>query len=480
MNKWKKGILIFLAGILCLQRSTIFAEAREAQYRKNVTVVVDGAEAGTIAALEEGYENNLYLSLKGLAAVLQETPKAFTPVVEKQGISITTGTNDFLEPSRWDEEALAVVGSATAARNKLYQDQMERKYYSVMTLVGEEYDAFFSPISLAMMLDLAMEVTEEKITIDTAASFSISAREMEESGYMQGVNALLIGDGTTGEIFYQYAGDTPFPIASITKLMTYFVFMDAVSQGECALEDKVVISPRAEVLSKGPDGVIPLTEGNQVPVSELLYGMLVLSSNECALAIAEHVAGSQEAFVERMNEKAKALGLENAEFYNPHGLPNYEEQLIPAKTHNHMTAEEMFQLAAALLDTYPQITEYTSVKTIHLETLGRDIRTTNAVLYNMENVVGLKTGTTNKAGACLVTCILAEKEGQLHNLLVVLLGADGEANRGIASEMAARYALEALAKGDTYHRGESEEEDNGKIPRDPEAVVKRLVEGVVK
>lgn len=488
MNRLKRGLLFFLVCIFILQKSTLFAWAAEKQYRMNLKVVVDDKELGEIPALDDNYENNMYLSLKGLACALRDTPKAFTPVVEKQSITITTGRaadmetdteemgeSDSLHALLWDEEALNTVGASASARNKLYVDDTERKYYSVILPVGESYDAFLTPVSLAMIFDLDMKVTETGIEINTAVPFVISAEELEESGYMQSVNALLIGDGTTGEIFYQYAGDEVFPIASTTKLMTYFVFMDAVSQGQCSLEDKAVISQRAAVLSEGPDGVIPMQEGSQVPIAELLYGMLLPSSNECAMALAEHAAGSQEAFVEQMNEKALELGLANAEFYNSHGLPNYEDQLIPAKTHNHMTAEEMFQLVSALLDTYPQITEYTSAKVYHLETLGKDVKNTNVILDNMENAVGLKTGTTNKAGACLVTCVAAEKDGELHDLIVVLFGADGDANRGIVSEIAARYAVGALAKGESYDGKEQDKREKDGIPENPEAVVRKLL-----
>ncbi len=473
MNKFRKWMAFLLVFLLLLQESAIDTQAASKQYRMNIEISVDGLEMGTIPAFDNSYENNLYVSLKGLAYALRGTGKAFTPVVEKRKITITMGADDSLQPIAWDEEALGYVSNASSAAYEMYLDGAERKYYSFIFPWNEGYDAFMTPVSLAMLFDLDMEVTENGIRIDTSAPYSVSAEEMEESGYLQGVNALMIGDGSTGEIYYQYDCDEAFPIASTTKLMTYFLFMEAVSNGSCSLEDTAVISERAEKLSESSDGVIPMTAGSRVPVSELLYGMLLPSSNECALAIAEHVAGSQEAFVALMNEKAEEFGWKNAIFYNCHGLPSYEDQLIPAKRQNHMTVEEMFQLASVIMSTYPQITEFTSTTKYHLDTLQKDVKNSNPVLYNMENVVGLKTGTTNKAGACLVTCAAAVKDGQTHNLIVVMFGAEGSDSRGIVSEMSARYAMEALQERETEYQGNSGEDRV--IPKDPEMVMRELI-----
>jgi len=474
MNRLKKMVASLLIFVLLLQGSAIDTQAASRQYRMNIEVFVDGVEAGYIPAFDDSYENNLYISLKGLGYALGGTEKAFTAEIEKRKINITMGEGDSAQPSPWDGEELDDVSTAAPAPYEIYLDESEKRYYSFIFSRGEDYDAFMTPVSLAMLFDLDMEVAENRIDIDTSASYSVSAEEMEASGYLQGVNALVIGDGSTGELFYQYDKDEAVAIASTTKLMTYFVFMEAVSQGSCSLEDTVVISERAEKLSNSSDGVIPMKAGSRIPVSELLYGMLLPSSNECALALAEHAAGSQEAFVAQMNETAEEFGWENTEFYNCHGLPSYEDQLIPAKVQNQMTAEEMFELASVIMNTYPQITEFTSTKEYHLESFDMDVKNTNAVLYNVENAVGLKTGTTNKAGACLVTCVKAMKDGKPHNLITVLFGAEGDASRGTVSEMSARYAMAVLEGKETDSQGGSGEKDKV-IPVDPEKVMKELV-----
>ena len=214
-----------------------------------------------------------------------------------------------------------------------------------------------------------------------------------------------------------------------------------------------------------------MSAGSEIPLSELMKGMLLPSSNECALAIAEHVAGSEEAFVERMNRKAKELELEHAVFYNCHGLPVFAGQLFAGKMQNHMTAEEMVCLCSSLLETYPEITEITEAKTLHMSGLNIDLHNSNSLLYNMEEVKGLKTGTTNKAGACLVTFLPVEKDGITHNLFCILYGAEGEAERMLLSEISARYGKQCLLEG--FHDDTKEQEWD--IPDDPEQVIQRII-----
>lgn len=472
MNKLKKGFAFLLVFVLMFQGSTLYTEAADRQYRMNIEVVVDGVSAGQIPALDNNYTNNLFISLKGVAGVLRGTGKAFVPVVERRKINITTGAGVSQSCAAWNANELAYVGIGDPSKYELWMNGAERKYYSFIVDRNGDYDAFMTPISLALLFDLDMKVTEHRIEIDTTAHYSVTAQEMEESGYLQCLNALLIGDGSTGEIYYQYGGDATVAIASTTKLMTYLVFMDAVTQGKCSLDDTVVISAQVSRLSNGSDGVVPMRAGSKVPVRELLYAMLLPSSNECAMALAEHAAGSEEAFVAQMNDKAKELGLDNAEFYNCHGLPSFGDQLIPAKVQNHMTAEEMFKLVSFILDTYPQVTQFTSAQKYHMKTFNLDLKNSNAVLYNMDNAVGLKTGTTNKAGCCLVTCVTETKDGKNHNLITVLFGADGDEPRGIASEMAARYAMKVLQeKGPDDQGGQGEKV----IPSDPEMVVRKLI-----
>lgn len=220
--------------------------------------------------------------------------------------------------------------------------------------------------------------------------------------------------------------------------------MEALYAGQITLEEPVTISEAVQALSASSDGVIPLEAGTQISVQELLLGTLLPSSNECALCLAEAIAGSEEVFVQMMNQKAMELGLSQAVFFNSHGLPSYTEAPIPSKRQNRMSAEDMYRLVSYLLKVYPQVTDITSMKTATLESLDLEVRNSNPLLHNLPGVTGLKTGTTNKAGACLVTSLTAD-DGELeHDLVVVVLGTEDSIERGRVSGLLARYALQVF------------------------------------
>ena len=177
-------------------------------------------------------------------------------------------------------------------------------------------------------------------------------------------------------------------------------------------------------------------------------GALLPSSNECALCLAEAVAGSEEAFVQMMNQKANELGLSQAVFFNCNGLPVYTQDPVPAKIQNCMSAEDMFRLVSYLLRVYPQVTDITSLQSASLDSLGIEVDNTNPLLYNMSEVTGLKTGTTNKAGACLVTSLTADNGSMEHDLAVIVLGTEDSVERGRVSGLLAKYALDVFYNGD--------------------------------
>ena len=178
------------------------------------------------------------------------------------------------------------------------------KYY---TFIGSNTagnkDAYINLTDLAMMMDLDMSIQDGKLMVNTQGHYYLDIAALKSEGFFDEVNSALVGDVTTGEIFVSSMEDTPVPIASTTKLMTYLCIMDAVSAGEISLDDIATVSKKGETLSRSIDGVIKIDEGQQIPVDQLLKGMLLPSSNECALTLAEHVAGSEEAFVERMTAR---------------------------------------------------------------------------------------------------------------------------------------------------------------------------------
>ena len=440
-----KAVTLLLIVSLVIMADTIPVNA-DSSVRKTVSVCVNGTENISISALEVNYDDNMYISLKGLAYCLKDTAKAINVTVEANEINVETSASFYENPGIFTEEELKDRPKWKLSRTPFYIDNVERKYYSLVAKTYEEeiYDAFLSPLRLAMAFNLDLQIKDDVIYINTDSDFNISDAQLENSGYLQGINALLIGDALTGDTYFSHNGQSAVPIASTSKLMTYYVMMDAVSNNEISLEDSVIISDNVRSLSEGIDGLVSFEGINEATLSDLIYAMLISSSNECALAIAEHVAGSEELFVERMNAKVSELNLENAEFYNCNGLPVYENQTLPAKMQNHMSATDMFMLTASLVNTYPEILNITSVKKISLPSLKYEAKNTNALLYNMDGVMGLKTGTTNKSGACLVVAIPVEKDNETHNLICVLFGAEGELDRALVAEIASRIAISKL------------------------------------
>lgn len=433
-------------------------------------VQTESGAAYTVKTLDYSYDHNTYLSLRDIAVVLNGTDKSFSLEITKNAVSLNRTdayTPVGVENTPWEDRENPDI---SLRRNEFKVDGQEVRYYTlIMALPSGHYDCFMMAADLAMILDVDITVSDSgSLQINTQASFDISPADLERSGYFYGVNSVLVGDATTGEFYYQYQSDTPYPIASTSKLMTCLLTMDALSTGQLSLEEQVTISEAVQALSDSDDGVIPLEAGEQITVQELLLGALLPSSNECALCLAEAIAGSEEAFVQMMNRKALDLGLSQATFFNCNGLPSYTEEPIPSKRQNRMSAEDMFRLVSYLLKVYPQVTDITSLESATLQSLDLEVRNTNPLLHNLPEVTGLKTGTTNKSGACLVTSLSADDGNTKHDLVVIVLGTEDSIERGRVSELLAKYALQ------TFHIGVEEtqaETASKNLPTHAEAAV---------
>ena len=464
----KMSALLLSVALVCC----ILPAKADASYEIPGTCLVqaDTGRAYTVKILDYSYGNNTYFSLRDIAMVMKDTDKEFSLAVTKYAIALNPGTeyepvggeNDF-----WDSTENPDI---SLRRNEFKVNGQNTFYYTlIMMMPSGYYDCFMMAADLAMILDMDITVSEDGVfQIHTREPFSVSPAFLEQAGYFYGVNSVLAGDATTGEIYYEYQADTAYPIASTTKLMTCLLVMDALSAGQITLEDQVVVSDAAYALSVSNDGFIALEAGETVTVQDLLLGALLPSSNESALCLAETVAGSEEAFAQMMNQKAKELGLSQAIFFNSNGLPIYTKDPVPAKRQNRMSAEDMFRLVSYLLKVYPQVTDITSLKSASLESLGIVVNNTNPLLHNMSGVTGLKTGTTNKAGACLVTSLTADDGNMEHDLVVIVLGTEDSIERGRVSGLLAKYALDVFYSG-ANETGINDQTQN--MPIHAEAVV---------
>ena len=446
-------------------------------YPINLQLQVEGKGSAAIRAYEVSYPGNYYLSLRDVANALSGTEKAFDVSMVQDGTLITPGKN--YEPKGGENTEFTLDGendetiSVSASSYKILKGENKLSYYTLTADNAENIpDCFMNLIDLSMCMDLCITRDKDLLTVDISRSFSPDPTILEnEEHYFAMVDSALVGDATTGEIYYSYREDDSVPIASITKLMTYLLVMDALSVGEISYEDVVVVSEKAAALSTTSDGVVVLTKGQESNIEDLLKAMLLGSSNECALTLAEHVSGTEEAFVDRMNQRAKEIGMsDEVIFYNCNGLPTYSDGALPVKLQNRMTARDMFLMTQYIFSIYPQITEITSLKSAEVETLDKEFKNTNPILSNVEGVVGLKTGTTDRAGACLVAAAEVKQDNaEPHRIVAMEFGAESSVFRSQVTELLIRYG-KAVAEGI-----EPNGLANDEVPTDPETLIRKLI-----
>ena len=202
-------------------------------------------------------------------------------------------------------------------------------------------------------------------------------------------SAILV-DVNSGRVLYEQNADARMLIASTTKIMTALV---AIQRGD--LGDMVKVG-REATLTEGSS--MYLKEGEELTLESLLYGLLLCSGNDAAVAIAEHVGGSQAGFVAMMNETAKELGMDHSSFANPNGLDHED---------HYSTARDMAKLACAAVEN-ETLVRIASTRTV--QTGGRTMANHNKLLTYMDGCIGLKTGYTRAAGRTLVSCV--QQNGQ--------------------------------------------------------------------
>lgn len=219
-------------------------------------------------------------------------------------------------------------------------------------------------------------------------------------------SAILL-EVSTGKVIYEKNANQKLAPASMTKVMSMLLIMEAIDNGKLSYEDDVVISDNAS--SMGGSQIF-LQTGEKYKVKELLKGIAVASGNDAVVAMAEKVSGSVSAFVDAMNGKAASLGLTNTHFDNPHGL----------ESENHYTTAKDMSIMAQELLKHEKILEFTSIYEDYLKKPDGSsiwLVNTNRLVRFYEGVDGLKTGFTNEAGYCITT---TAKRGDMRLLSVVM------------------------------------------------------------
>lgn len=218
----------------------------------------------------------------------------------------------------------------------------------------------------------------------------------------------ILCEASTGQVIFEKNADERRPVASVNKVMTILLTLEAVDEGRVSLEDQVTVSPRAA--SMGGSQAF-LDAGERYKLSELLKTVIVASANDSAVALAEHLAGTEESFVRLMNTRAEELGLTNTHYANCTGLPAQE---------HYTTARDVAKLSAQL-DLHPIYYRYSTIWMDEIKHRGgrvTSLTNTNRLIRFYPGCDGYKTGSTNEARYCVSAT--AKKEGM--RLIAVVLG----------------------------------------------------------
>jgi len=257
-----------------------------------------------------------------------------------------------------------------------------------------------------------------------------NAPEIDASSY-------ILLEFNSGKILAEKNPDKKVEPASITKLMTAYLVDKALESGDISLTDQVTISEKAWRM-KGSKMFIEV--GKQVSVDELIKGMIIQSGNDATVALAEHVAGSEQAFTEYMNHQAALLGMKNTRFQNATGWPDDE---------HYSTARDIALLSQAIIRDYPESYRLYREK----EYTFNDIRqfNRNRLLWSDETVDGLKTGHTEAAGYCLASSALKDDM----RLIAVVLGTDSDKARTQHSQTLLNYGFRFFESNRLYQANET-------------------------
>ena len=297
---------------------------------------------------------------------------------------------------------------------------------------------------------------QDPIIIDESKEASLSAAvetvedaplEEQKNAFEVAAKGAVLMDASTGQVLFQQDSHEELPPASVTKVMTMLLVMEAVEEGKITLDDEVTISERAASMGGSQ---MYMEAGEKHSVAELMEGVAMASANDGCVALAEYVAGSEEIFVERMNQKAEELGMRDSHFVNTNGLPvadHYSSAYDIA-----LMSQKLYEFE----ETHAWFTTWQSTITVGLPGKEKEfgLTNTNKLIKQYDGCNGIKTGFTSEAGYCLSA---SATRGETH-LIAVALGCETSAIRN--AEVAkmldygfANYETAVIAeKGETVEK----------------------------
>ena len=266
------------------------------------------------------------------------------------------------------------------------------------------------------------------LCIFTAVPFLIIPSRAEEPPALSETQSAILMDKETGQVLYEKNADERLPIASVTKIMVLLIAVEEIKSGNLSFSDTAVCSDYAGSM----DGsVIWLTAGEEMSAGDLIKSIVIASANDACVMLCEHIAGSESAFVERMNKKAAELKMTGTNFVNCVGYDDKE---------HYSTARDVAKMAAELRKyTYYDEFLLTRLDSVRTGTSAEtQLLNTNKLVDNYSGITGLKTGTTDNAGYCL--CASAKRRGM--ELISVVLGCKSDEERFDSAESLLDYGFE--------------------------------------
>ena len=243
--------------------------------------------------------------------------------------------------------------------------------------------------------------------------------------------AVLLMEKTTGQVLYEEHAHDPLELASVTKVMTMLLIMEALEEGTITKETMVPVSATAAGMGGSQ---VYMKEGESFSVHDMLKAIAVASGNDACVAMAEYLAGSESAFVEKMNRRAQELGMKDTHFCNCNGLP----------AEGHVTSAYDIALMSRQLLQYDLIRDYVGIWMDSIREGTFQLANTNKLIYYYDGATGLKTGSTDAAGYCISAS--AQREGM--ELIAVVLGSPTSKERFNTAKALLNYGFGAYALAD--------------------------------
>ena len=272
--------------------------------------------------------------------------------------------------------------------------------------------SFISAVSLILILCLGLNVPINAVVKND------QTKAVNNIDLGLNCKSAVLMEASSGKILYEQNPDEALPPASVTKIMTLLLVMEAIETGKVSYTDMVRAS--ANACSMGGSQIY-LEENEEMSLEDMLKSVVIASANDAAVALAEHISGTEEAFVEQMNIKAEELGMTNTKFENTNGLDDTVE--------NHLTSARDIAIMSRELIKYPKITEYSSIWMDSIRNGEFGLTNTNRLIRFYKGATGLKTGSTSKAGFCISAT--AERDGM--TLIAVIMGAESRDIRNAAA-----------------------------------------------